>query len=117
MESPWLWIPLIIVGVLVIQALRRRKQMCSFETYAQLKTEGAQLIDCRSVAEFETGHAPGTKNIPVEQIPARIQELDPSRPVVLCCASGGRAQWAAGFLRNQGFDRVENMGPWQRMVG
>lgn len=91
--------------------------MCSFETFAQLKTEGAQLVDCRTPGEFMTGHAPGTKNIPVDQIQARIGELDPARPVVLCCASGGRAQWAAAFLRSQGFARVENMGPWQRMVG
>ncbi len=91
--------------------------MCSVETFTQLKSEGAQLIDCRSVAEFESAHAPGTKNIPVDQIAARLAELDPKRPVVLCCASGGRAQWAAGYLRSNGFDRVENMGPWQRMVG
>lgn len=115
--SPWLWIAVAVLALLGIQHLWRRKQMCSLETFQQLRAEGAQLVDCRSEAEFRSGHAQETVNIPVDQLSARLQELDPKRPVVLCCASGARAQWAAGFLRSQGFSRVENMGPWQRLAG
>jgi rhodanese-related sulfurtransferase len=57
-----------------------------------------QLIDCRSAGEFAAGHVPGSLNIPVEELPSRLHDIDPSRPVVFICASGRRARVAADLV-------------------
>ncbi len=58
----------------------------------------AQLLDCRSAAEFATGHLAGARNIPLEELPGAAGTLDPGRPVILVCASGRRASIAAAQL-------------------
>lgn len=61
-------------------------------------TAAPQLIDCRSEAEFASGHIPGSVNIPVEQLSVRSHDVDPARPVVFICASGRRARLAADLV-------------------
>lgn len=90
--------------------------MCPVETLQQLKTEGAILLDVRTPMEFAGGHCPGSVNIPVDALQARYLELNRAKPVVVCCASGARAQWAKAFLEHQGFATVHNAGPWQRLL-
>ncbi|MBI3201601.1 MAG: rhodanese-like domain-containing protein [Polyangiaceae bacterium] len=69
----------------------------------QLVAEGATLLDVRSPSEFAEGHAPGAKNIPVDEVAARAGELDKSKPVVTYCAVGARSRVAAASLRASGF--------------
>lgn len=57
-----------------------------------------QLIDCRSSGEFASGHIPGSINIPLEELRARMGDIDASRPVVFVCASGRRARAAADLV-------------------
>ena len=86
---------------------------------AQLPTllgQGAQIVDVRSTGEFSSGAAPNSKNIPLHELPQRLQELDKKRPVILCCASGMRASSAVGILKAQGFTSVVNVGSWQNAV-
>ncbi len=72
----------------------------------------AQIIDVRTPGEFAGGHAPGSLNIPLDQLEARICDLDKSRPVILCCATGSRSGMAARFLQSLGY-AATNAGPWQ----
>ena len=81
-----------------------------------LRDQGAQLVDVRGPAEFAGGHAPGSVNIPLQEIGERAGELDPSRPVVVCCASGTRSAMAAHRLRRQGFKHVVNAGSWRALA-
>jgi phage shock protein E len=81
-----------------------------------LLEEGAQLVDVRGPAEFAGGHAPGSVNIPLQEIGERTGELDPGRPVIVCCASGTRSAMAAHRLRRQGFRRVLNAGSWRTLA-
>ncbi len=76
----------------------------------------AQRVDVRTPAEFASAHAPGSVNIPLDQLTRRAQELDKSRPVLLCCASGSRSAMATSLLKAQGFEAV-NAGPWSRLNG
>jgi phage shock protein E len=82
----------------------------------ELKSKGAVIVDVRSPEEFKMGSAPGSVNIPVSDLPRRLGELDKTKPVVLCCASGMRASTAAAMLKAQGFAEVVNVGPWQNAV-
>lgn len=52
---------------------------------------------------FELAH------IPMQQIPARLAELDASRPVACLCHHGMRSMQVAMFLVRNGFDEVANI--------
>lgn len=77
--------------------------------------EGAQLIDVRTREEFEAGHAEGSVNIPMQQIPMELDNLDKSRKIIVFCRSGNRSDLVKEFLLNHGFDSVKNGGAWQNM--
>ena len=47
--------------------------------------------------------------IPMNEIPARIAELDPSLPVACLCHHGARSQRVAHFLAQSGFEQVVNL--------
>ncbi len=40
------------------------------------------LIDVRQPGEYEQGHIPGARLIPVAELPGRLAELDPGKPVI-----------------------------------
>lgn len=71
-----------------------------------------QIIDVRTAGEFAGGHAPNSVNIPLDQLEARLGDLDKGRPVILCCATGSRSGMAARFLQSMGY-AATNAGPWQ----
>lgn len=58
----------------------------------------AQLIDVRSASEFASGHIPGAVNIPMDQIEARLDDLQADAPLVLICQAGTRARMTASLL-------------------
>jgi len=68
-----------------------------------------QLVDVRQPAEVATGTLPGFVNIPLDELPARVGELDTTRRVVLLCRSGNRSANAARFLAQQGFTDLVNL--------
>ncbi|MGW1789839.1 rhodanese-like domain-containing protein [Streptomyces tubercidicus] len=68
-----------------------------------------QLIDVRNPAEYEAGALPGARNVPLANLPDRITELDPARPVVLYCRSGNRSVIAAALLEARGFTEVSDV--------
>jgi phage shock protein E len=82
----------------------------------ELKAAGAQIVDVRTPAEFEQGHVPGSVNIPLDQVMARMLEIDRSRPVLLCCASGGRSGMAKQMLEREGYAQAHNAGPWTNLA-
>lgn len=80
-------------------------------TARELVAGGATLVDVRSPTEFRSGHVPGARNMPVEEIAARLSELQPNQPVVLYCRSGGRSAAAGAVLVGAGFESVSDLGP------
>lgn len=81
-----------------------------------LKKEGALLIDVRSAAEFASGNAPGTINIPLPELGGRLSEIPKSAPVVVCCASGTRSGMAKLLLKKNGYSNVHNIGTWNKFL-
>ncbi len=69
----------------------------------------AQFIDVRERWEYRQAHPPGITLIPLGELPSRLNELDPDRPVVIICNSGNRSQTAAGILGQNGFRKVYNV--------
>lgn len=67
------------------------------------------LIDVRSAEEFAAGHLPGARNIPLDQLPARLVELSSNDEIVVYCQSGVRSAQAIDLLRGRAFKRVEHL--------
>jgi len=81
----------------------------------QLVQAGARLVDVRTPAEFAAGHIAGAINIPVQQLDARMSELQPKdSAVVLYCRSGHRSGNASRMLKNAGFTAVRDLGAMSR---
>ena len=68
-----------------------------------------RIVDVREPWEYRQGHVPGAVLIPLGQLSARVNELDPERPVAVICASGNRSQSAAALLGQKGFKTVYNV--------
>ena len=74
-------------------------------------TEGAVLIDVRSVREFKLGHIPGSKNLPLQEIEKAKETIpDTDTPVFVYCFSGARSEEAVELLKGMGYSRAMNIG-------
>ena len=67
------------------------------------KGSDAQVVDVREADEVASGMIAGARHIPLAQLPARLGELDKTRPVVAVCRSGRRSAAAADQLAAAGF--------------
>lgn len=81
---------------------------------AGLKTAfdaGAVVIDVRTDDEYNAGHVPGARHIPLNDLPSRLDEIDSlkGKDVYLICASGGRSARASTLLASEGFSRPINV--------
>lgn len=73
------------------------------------------IIDVRSPMEFMGGNVAGSINIPLQEIPQRIDEIKEMRSaIVLCCASGARSGNAMQYLKSFGIE-CENGGGWMEV--
>jgi rhodanese-related sulfurtransferase len=70
---------------------------------------GAALIDVREPHEYQIARLEGAVLIPLRSLPARLAELDRSRPMVVYCHHGQRSLHAAELLRGAGFAHATSM--------
>ena len=68
-----------------------------------------RLIDVREPWEFAICRIAGAENIPMEELPARVGELDRDRETVFICHHGTRSQRVAHDLESMGFSRTLNL--------
>ncbi len=61
------------------------------------------ILDVRTPSEFQSGHAGDALNIPLSDLPSRINEIPRDRPILILCRSGNRASRAFAILRNAGY--------------
>jgi phage shock protein E len=83
----------------------------------ELRASVATFVDVRSVAEFASGSAPGSINIPLPELRHRLGEIPKDNPVVVCCATGSRSGMAKMVLKKNGFQSVHNVGAWRKLLG
>jgi len=76
-----------------------------------VKDPSTIVVDVRSPWEYEMDHIPGAKNIPLEEIPYKMEEFKSFKsPVVLYCRSGGRSGMAVSILKQNGLANIYNGG-------
>jgi rhodanese-related sulfurtransferase/rubrerythrin len=76
---------------------------------AEHKEGSYAILDVRQPFEYERAHLPGATLIPLPTLADALKRLDPGKPTLVYCASGGRSRMAAQFLAHQGFARVFNL--------
>ena len=114
--SDWLnqapLVPLVVVVALIVVGwLATRGGGKAKAALAEKLAAGAKVIDVRSKGEYATGHYSGALNIPVDTLSGKLKSLGaPDTPLVVYCASGGRASQAAAQLKAAGFTNVTNAG-------
>lgn len=106
----------IVALVLVLRTFLANRSRISKDQMMTLLNEGAVILDVRTPQEFAQGHAPGSRNIPLDRLSDHLSELDRTKHLLVCCASGARSAAAKGMLDKAGFARVDNAGPWQRLL-
>ncbi len=63
-----------------------------------------QLVDVREAVEYEGGRIAGARHVPLGDLVAQAETIDPARPVVFYCRSGARSAMATEAFRGAGFD-------------
>lgn len=79
-----------------------------------LTKETTTIVDVREPFEFDSGHIPGSINIPLGDVQHRIDYFkDLDKPLVMVCRSGGRSGMATAILQARGVEDVHNGGGWE----
>ncbi len=79
------------------------------------QTRGAIIIDVRTPGEYSQGAISGSKNIPLQSISSKINEIKKlNKPIITCCVSGMRSGNAASILKSNDIEAI-NGGGWMSL--
>jgi rhodanese-related sulfurtransferase len=69
------------------------------------------LLDVRTEGEVARGKLDGSINIPIDQIPAKVESMvaDKNAKIIVYCLSGSRSVFAVEFMQKLGYKNVLNM--------
>ena len=90
--------PVNFAGMVAVDILRDDMPLCHWDG-----VEGGFLLDVRQPAELTVEHVPGSVNIPLPELRARLGELPRDREILVFCRSGQRAYYAMRVLLQNGF--------------
>ncbi len=83
----------------------RKAMKIKLDEMLKLYEDGkAEIIDIRFKDEYEAWHLGFGKNIPLNELPNRIDELDKNKTIVTVCPHYDRAEIARLFLKLKGFN-------------
>ncbi len=93
---------------------RDRHALChlsveQFEQALHAHRDGVELLDVREPGEFERGHIPEARSLPLRTLMTEAPGLPRDRPIFLVCRSGRRSTRAMHWLLDLGFERVCNL--------
>jgi rhodanese-related sulfurtransferase len=85
--------------------------MSDFETVPVADVpEQAVILDVREDYEWVAGHVEGALHIPMNQLPASLEQLDPDDDLFVICRTGGRSIRAVQWLVSQGYSAINVAG-------
>lgn len=76
-----------------------------------INREKAVVVDVCEAEEFAASHVAGSKNVPLNELEARLPGLvkNKATPLVLVCKSGARSARALGIVRRLGYEKVQSL--------
>ena len=83
----------------------------SVQDLKEARDSGSDLIvlDVREPWERDVARLEGTLDIPMNEVPDRLDELPKDKPIAVLCRSGARSLKVAQYLRANGFPEVSNI--------
>jgi len=103
--------PVNMAGFVAANVLRGDVDLSHWQQWVERRASGEELplvVDVRAASETATGVVPGSVNIPLGELRARLGELPRDREIWVHCGIGQRAYYAARVLRQNGFN-VRNL--------
>ena len=83
-------------------AARKEMKINSKELIELFKKGKAQLIDIRFTEEYSAWKVEPSANIPLNELPKRLKEIDKNKVIVTTCPHKDRAIIAMVYLRSKG---------------
>jgi rhodanese-related sulfurtransferase len=90
------------------------------EVEEKLDDEDAQIVDIRQPDSFEAGHIPGAINVPMSELPSKVDEIEWGDDVTVVCPIGQSSVQAArliGSYEGADADAVKSMSGGYREWG
>lgn len=91
-------------------ALEVTPSISAADAYERARRGELTLVDVRGASEWDSGHVPGARHIPLGDLPARAAELPRDQPLALYCGGGTRSRIGASVLRRAGFTQLLDHG-------
>ena len=79
---------------------------CTAEELSKALAGGCQLLDVRTLVEWNAGHVAGARHVPMCCLAEDVKALDKAKPVYVMCQKGPRSVLAARKLEPMGFTDV-----------
>lgn len=96
--------PVVMAGMAAGNVLSGRLKNFHWTELDTLDRSRVTLLDVRSEGEYSMGHVDGFRSIPLDQLRARMSELEKGKPVYVHCFSGLRSYIACRILSGNGFE-------------
>ncbi|HUC81625.1 MAG TPA: rhodanese-like domain-containing protein [Flavisolibacter sp.] len=79
--------------------------------------QNATILDVRTPEEFAGGRYPNAINIPLNELPQRLEEIKQMKtPIVAYCRSGNRSGMAVTILKQNGIANAHNGGGLNELI-
>ena len=96
--------PVNMAGFMIDNIAKGVLKQWHLENAYKLPRDGSvTLLDTRTVGEYTQGHIEGFKNIPVDELRERLDEVEKDKPVYVICQSGLRSYIASRILEGNGY--------------
>lgn len=78
----------------------------AFKALVKKPSPDTVILDVRLASEAEAGAFPNSKNIPLDELEQRLNELPKDKKIVIHCATGARAEMAYNILKKAGLNNI-----------
>jgi rhodanese-related sulfurtransferase len=103
----------ILFGLLVMisgcQSQPTYENVSSEKAKELIDEQKVEVVDVRTEEEYNQGHIPGAKLIPLDQLDNHIDELEKEQSYLIVCRSGNRSTQASEQLVDNGFTNILNL--------
>lgn len=96
--------PVNMAGFMIENISRGLLKQWHLKELGSLPRDGSvTLLDTRTADEYHMGHIEGFRNIPVDELRERLEEMEKEKPVYVICQSGLRSYIATRILEGNGY--------------
>lgn len=102
---------IMLIWPTIAKSIGGSRDIGTLEATRLMNAGEALVLDIRDNGEFNGGHIPKSKNIPLADLDKRIDDLTrfKDKPVIITCRSNTRAGAAARLLKAKGFSNVRQL--------